>query len=104
MGEQEAGLPFKLRCSLLIPGDNDVLAYQEPPLPAVTLYCSSEQDFKPPIHMSDSDFVSLTANTTRCDANGCIGLEAFDRIMRQQLTAYTQAILSRSQRATLESV
>jgi hypothetical protein len=62
----------------------------------VYLPCASAQDFKPPIHMSESDFVSLTANRTICDAHGCIGFEDFDRIMRQQLTAYTQAILSRS--------
>jgi hypothetical protein len=33
------------------------------------------QDFKPNIHISQSDFVTMTMNGTLCDADGCLGIE-----------------------------
>ena len=52
------------------------------------------QDFKPPIHIADSDFMNLTNNQQLCDKDGNIGLKEFILIMRQQLTNYTQSVLS----------
>ena len=31
------------------------------------------QDFQPPIHIADADFVNLTANRSKCDETGCLG-------------------------------
>jgi hypothetical protein len=43
------------------------------------------QDFRPRIHLTESDFNSITANGTYCDASGQLGAPEFDTVMRKQV-------------------
>ncbi len=38
------------------------------------IYCVCVQDFKPRIHVSESDFVTMTMNGLLCDSDGCLGI------------------------------
>mmetsp|Transcript_39664 Transcript_39664/g.105647 ORF Transcript_39664/g.105647 Transcript_39664/m.105647 type:complete len:93 (+) Transcript_39664:1600-1878(+) len=51
-------------------------------------------DFTPRIFVSDSDFVAMTRDGALCNTNGRIGMEQFEKIMREQLRLYTQGRLS----------
>ena len=55
-----------------------------------TLLSPSAQDFTPPIHVSASDFASITQNGALCDANGDLGPAEFEALLRQQVRLYTQ--------------
>jgi hypothetical protein len=45
------------------------------------------QDFRPPIHLSESDFTSITANGSFCDERGRLGPAEFSRVMKKQARA-----------------
>ena len=42
------------------------------------------QAFEPKIHMTDSDFMSITRNGALCGADGRLGREGFELLMREQ--------------------
>ena len=44
------------------------------------------QGFEPKIHMTDSDFMSLTDNGAMCRADGGLGREGFELLMREQVS------------------
>ena len=46
-----------------------------------------EQDFKPRIHVTNSDFASITENGVLCDENGQMG-QACECLRRQLLVYY----------------
>ena len=43
------------------------------------------QDFHPRIHMTDSDFASITLDGKLCDAKGQLGPREFEEVMRRQV-------------------
>ena len=43
------------------------------------------QDFYPRIHITDSDFASITENGALCDANGHLGQTEFANVIRRQV-------------------
>uniref|UniRef100_A0A7S0MVB5 EF-hand domain-containing protein n=2 Tax=Cryptomonas curvata TaxID=233186 RepID=A0A7S0MVB5_9CRYP len=51
-------------------------------------------DFTPRIHISDSDFASITQDGELCDARGQLGLDEFERVMRRQIRHLAQSKLS----------
>ncbi len=50
----------------------------------LTLNCLL-QPFKPKLHMTDADFLSITLNGKLCDGEGGLGLQEFERVMREQV-------------------
>jgi hypothetical protein len=50
------------------------------------------QDFKPRIHMTDSDFQSITSGL--CGPDGTLGPLEFEAVMRRQIKQATQAKLA----------
>jgi hypothetical protein len=49
-----------------------------------------EQDFKPRIYFSDSDFATITLDGKLCNSDGKLGLEQFETVFRRMLKLYTQ--------------
>ena len=49
------------------------------------------QDLKPHIHLTDSDFASITNDGKLCDEGGSIRPAEFEAAIRQQLRLYAQA-------------
>ena len=45
------------------------------------------QDFNPRIHITESDFVSITDDGRLCDANGQLGPAEFEAVIRRQARA-----------------
>ena len=45
------------------------------------------QDFTPCIHITDSDFASITKDGTLCDAKGQLGPDEFADVIRRQVGA-----------------
>ncbi len=43
------------------------------------------QPFEPKLHMTDADFHSITLNGKLCDGEGGLGLNEFERVMREQV-------------------
>ncbi len=43
------------------------------------------QDFRPRIHMTASDFSSITADGSLCDSGGQLGAPEFETVMRKQV-------------------
>jgi hypothetical protein len=43
------------------------------------------QNFTPCIHVTTADFDALTAGGKLCNASGCLTMEAFEDIMRDQV-------------------
>ena len=56
------------------------------------------QDFHPRIHITDSDFVSITDDGRLCDENGQLGPAEFEAVIRRQvrITSLGERILSLS--------
>jgi hypothetical protein len=52
------------------------------------------QDFKPRIHLSESDYAVFTQNGTLCDEHGNLGPQQFETALRRQMKIYTQRQLS----------
>ena len=52
------------------------------------------QDFKPRIHLSESDYAVLTQGGALCDENGNLGPEQFEEALRNQMKLYMQRQLS----------
>ena len=52
------------------------------------------QPFQPKLHLTDSDFVSITRNGELCDEEGGLGPHEFDQVMREQVRAHTLQSLS----------
>mmetsp|Transcript_67340 Transcript_67340/g.179747 ORF Transcript_67340/g.179747 Transcript_67340/m.179747 type:complete len:641 (-) Transcript_67340:424-2346(-) len=50
-------------------------------------------DFTPRIHMSDSDFASITNDGALCDSRGQLGPAEFETVMRLQIRHLTQSML-----------
>ncbi len=44
------------------------------------------QPFEPKLHMTDADFQTITLNGKLCDGEGGLGLEEFERVMREQVS------------------
>ena len=44
------------------------------------------QDFRPRIHITNSDFASITQNGALCDVNGHLGPDEFADVIRRQVT------------------
>jgi len=51
-------------------------------------------DFFPRIFISDSDFIAMTKNGALCNANGHLGPQEFENVMREQILNYTQSRMS----------
>jgi hypothetical protein len=49
----------------------------------VMVHCP--QPFKPKLHMTDADFLSITRNGKLCDGEGGLGEQEFERVMREQV-------------------
>ncbi len=43
------------------------------------------QPFKPKLHMTDADFLSITRNGELCDGDGGLGKREFELVMREQV-------------------
>ena len=52
------------------------------------------QDFRPRIHVSESDFATITLDGTYCNAAGKLGAEQFEAVFRRMLKLYTQRQVS----------
>jgi hypothetical protein len=52
------------------------------------------QDFKPRIHISESDYAVLTKGWALCDEDGNLGPEQFEAALRNQMKLFTQRQLS----------
>jgi hypothetical protein len=52
------------------------------------------QDFKPRIHLSESDYAVFTQSGTLCDEHGNLGPQQFETALRRQMKIYTQRQLS----------
>jgi hypothetical protein len=52
------------------------------------------QNFTPRIFLSDSDFIAMTKNGAMCNAQGQLGVEEFEMVMREQILNYTMSRLS----------
>ena len=52
--------------------------------------CARTQDFHPRIHLTDSDYASVTASGTLCAEDGRLGAAEFEAAMRRQLLLYAQ--------------
>lgn len=50
----------------------------------------SQQDFKPRIHISESDFATITMDGKLCNSSGKLGAEQFETVFRRLLKLYTQ--------------
>ncbi len=50
----------------------------------------NDQDFKPQIHISESDFATITLDGTLCNSVGKLGAEQFETVFRRLLKLYTQ--------------
>ena len=48
------------------------------------------QDFRPRIHITNSDFASITQNGALCDVNGHLGPDEFADVIRRQVTTLTR--------------
>mmetsp|Transcript_52853 Transcript_52853/g.139104 ORF Transcript_52853/g.139104 Transcript_52853/m.139104 type:complete len:648 (+) Transcript_52853:92-2035(+) len=59
-------------------------------------FCASMRKlhFDPPIHVTASDFASLTQDGELCDANGELGPDEFEAAMRKQIQHFAQSKLS----------
>ena len=51
------------------------------------------QDFQPRIHVTSSDFASITDNGALCDENGQLGPVEFENVIRRQIVEMLQAKL-----------
>ncbi len=43
------------------------------------------QPFRPKLHMTDADFLSITRNGRLCDGEGGLGRREFELVMREQV-------------------
>ena len=48
-------------------------------------FWSAPQDFYPRIHITNSDFASITENGALCDADGHLGQTEFANVIRRQV-------------------
>ncbi len=48
------------------------------------------QDFKPRIHVSESDFATITLEGELCNSSGKLGRDHFEAVFRRMLKLYTQ--------------
>ncbi len=72
--------------------DSDLLSQVYPvttpariPTSIVRRLCGGPQGFEPKIHMTDSDFTSITGNGALCGADSRLGREGFEVLMREQV-------------------
>jgi hypothetical protein len=49
-----------------------------------------EQDFRPRIHVSESDFATITMDGKLCNSDGRLGKSQFEAVFRRMLKLYTQ--------------
>ncbi len=54
------------------------------PCPVTRVACRGRQPFQPKLHITNADFLSITRNGQLCDAEGGLGLEEFELVMRDQ--------------------
>jgi hypothetical protein len=50
----------------------------------------TEQDFSPRIHVSESDFATMTLDGKLCNSFGTLGAEQFEAVFRRMLKLYAQ--------------
>ncbi len=54
--------------------------------PHLTPCVPVQQPFKPKLHMTDADFLSITRNGKLCDDEGGLGEREFELVMREQVS------------------
>ena len=54
----------------------------------------------PRLHFSVADYQTLTRHGELCNANGCLGIDEFETVMREQVYGYIQRKLQRTVRET----
>jgi hypothetical protein len=57
-------------------------------------------DFSPPVHITSSDFATLTQNGTLCNANGEMSPDEFELAMRLHLRLFVQVRATFCSRST----
>ena len=63
------------------------------PTASLTRGVGATQDFHPRIHITDSDFASITHDGALCDATGQLGQAEFEEVIRRQARRITHTYI-----------